>query len=151
MRTLFKVVKAPHGRKQMLLTFKVQGTTEKASINFFSLLCLAEQPLNVFRTIMFYGNKLYVFKTFIIVLLSASTKQPLFKLVELIGMHNWRVVRCIHNDECLRMILLQLKFEAIILKDYWPLRALSMSHISPSSSVFILIRQDYWRCPPPLG
>ena len=73
----------------MLLTFKVQTTTETPGIHFFSLFsCLGEQPLDVFRTIMFYGNKLYVFKTFIIVLLYASTKQTLFKLVELIGMHN---------------------------------------------------------------
>lgn len=35
----------------------------------------------------------------------------------------------VRNDECLSKILLQLKFQAIILKDYWPLRGPVRSHV----------------------
>lgn len=39
----------------------------------------------------------------------------------------------IRDDECLSEILLQLKFQAIILKDYWPLRGPVGSHAAFSS------------------
>lgn len=53
----------------------------------------------------------------------------------------------VHNDECLSKILLQLKFQAIILKDYWPLKGLVRSHIflCLCSIVFIFIRENNWK------
>lgn len=53
----------------------------------------------------------------------------------------------VHSDECLSKILLQLKFQAIILKDYWPLKGLLGSHIflCLCSIVFIFIRENNWR------
>lgn len=52
---------------------------------------------SVFRTVMFYGNKLYVFKTYNCVPLYWH-KAVTFKLVELIGMQNWR-------EECLSTMM----------------------------------------------
>lgn len=53
----------------------------------------------------------------------------------------------VHNDECLSKILLQLKFQAIILKDYWPLKGLVRSQIflCLCSIVFIFIRENNWK------
>lgn len=57
----------------------------------------------------------------------------------------------VRNDECLSKILLQLKFQAIILKDYWPLKGPVRSHVffSPpsvfASAVFVFIRENNWK------
>lgn len=55
-------------------------------MNLAIFFCLGE-PASVFRTVMFYGNKLYVFKTYNCVPLYWH-KVATFKLVELIGMQN---------------------------------------------------------------
>lgn len=53
----------------------------------------------------------------------------------------------VRSDECLSKILLQLKIQAIIVKDYWPLKGLLGSRISLClcSIVFVFIRENNWR------